>query len=317
MIKLSSAVVPIKLAWQFLLVGLFLGSIALNLAAIVGATMFATASAAFQAATGVKTLIGRHAEEVASLNASIIAERQLSRELRLEAADLGEDLAISRTSNRRLSSQVDTLGDELAESRLKVRKMQGEISEKAAELASLRSANVRARNQARERFVELRGKETALRDSVAEVADRVTERAAKSVARESASMAGEALPYIGTAVIVSVTALEINDLCQTMKDMEELKSLFQTDSFQPDDGLKICDKPVPSREQLWADTIAAPGQAWAIAKESVPTVEDLREIELPSWRDVQALREGISEGVQSGWISGVERGQELFEWATE
>ena len=44
-------------------------------------------------------------------------------------------------------------------------------------------------------------------------------------------MPGEAVPYLGTAVIVGVTAREIGDLCATLKDISALKRAFNP-SFQ-------------------------------------------------------------------------------------
>ena len=56
--------------------------------------------------------------------------------------------------------------------------------------------------------------------------DRISKRAVITSSRSIGSMAGEAIPYLGTAVIVGVTTLELKDLCDTLRDMNELKRSF-------------------------------------------------------------------------------------------
>jgi tetrahydromethanopterin S-methyltransferase subunit G len=61
---------------------------------------------------------------------------------------------------------------------------------------------------------------------VKNTADRVTKRTSWSAARDIASMPGEAIPWVVMAVIAGVTVLEVNDLCATLEDMNELTLAF-------------------------------------------------------------------------------------------
>lgn len=135
-------------------------------------------------------------------------------------------------------------------------------------------------------------------------------------------MAGESLPWIGTAVIVGVTALELKDLCDTIRDMNALKIAFNPELEPSEDELTVCSARVPSRQELWASTKASPGVAWAKAKELTPTLEDLKSIEVPEadWsfyrrsltETYDATRDGLT-GTLSGtweWVTGGDGGSD-------
>lgn len=329
---------PIRILTKLVLLAAFLFSITLNIAAFLGTALFTTFSSAFSSITGVVSMLDGHANELAKLNTELITERRLKRELQLETADLSENLATSRNANRQLSEQVGELGEELTENRRVLGQTRNELAETSADLAASRTVNrqLRAelsdasselaveriarrelREQMSEGLVEFRGSRMALRDAVASVADGVSDRAAKSAARETASMAGEALPYVGTAVIVGVTALEISDLCLTLKDMNELKRLWNPELQPSEDEQTVCSIRIPTREELWSATLSAPGAAWEFSKEAVPTVEELREIEFPSWRDVLTLWNGVKAGAQGGWNSTTDGTEAVWKWLTE
>ena len=53
-------------------------------------------------------------------------------------------------------------------------------------------------------------------------------------------MPSEAFPYLGSTVIVGVTALEISDLCATLKDMPALKRAFNPSFQQSEQELEVC-----------------------------------------------------------------------------
>lgn len=55
-----------------------------------------------------------------------------------------------------------------------------------------------------------------------EVAERVQGRLAKGVIRNVAAIPAESIPFIGIAVTVSMTALDLYDACETMKEINEL-----------------------------------------------------------------------------------------------
>jgi len=109
-------------------------------------------------------------------------------------------------------------------------------------------------------------------------------------------MPGEAIPYLGTAIIVGVTALEISDLCATLKDMTALKKAFSPDLLETDEELEVCSIKVPSKEEIIATVKASPQKAWIAAKEASPSWEEIKNMEMPdvNWSDL------LDETVESG-----------------
>ncbi|MFP7572474.1 hypothetical protein, partial [Marivita sp. S2033] len=233
--------------WRGVFVSVLLFSIAFNITAIFGGAIFTTVSGAFGALTGARTLVASHADEVADLNAEIFAERRVQRELRGDVADLTGDLAVAHTANRQLRDQATELGEEVTSSRLALRQARSEITDLTDNLAAERLARRQLREEIGEGLVNFGGRRVALRQAVEETADKVSSRATKSATREIGTMAGEAIPYVGTAVIVGVTALEINDLCRTIQDMNALKRAFNRELEPSPEELTVCSMSVPSR----------------------------------------------------------------------
>jgi len=109
-------------------------------------------------------------------------------------------------------------------------------------------------------------------------------------------MPGEVIPYLGTAIIVGVTALEISDLCATLKDMTALKKAFSPDLLETDEELEVCSIKVPPKEEIIATVKASPQKAWIAAKEASPSWEEIKNTEMPdvNWSDL------LDETVESG-----------------
>lgn len=302
---------------RLVFVSVFALSLAFNVAAVLGGAIYSAVSGAVESVTGAKTLLTQQADEVAELNADLIAERRVQRELRGDVADLSGDLAVARTAKRELRDQVAELGEEVASSKVALRRTRNEVLSLSDDLAAARLARRELQDDLAAGLVVFKGRKIALREAVGETADTVSSRAAKSATRETASMAGEALPYVGTAVIVGVTALEIKDLCETIRDMNSLKSAFNPDLQPSEEELTVCSMAVPSRQELLNATLSAPGKAWEYSKAAIPTLEDIRGIELPSLSDVVKLWNATRAVAEGHWGDSVERSQELYRWLTE
>lgn len=78
-----------------------------------------------------------------------------------------------------------------------------------------------------------------VRAKVTRTASTVANRAAKTATREVAAMPGEALPFVGTAVIIGATALELADLCLTIKCMTELQNALNPGFTTPEDQILV------------------------------------------------------------------------------
>ena len=313
-----------SLLWKIALVVFLVSSLALNVAMFLGGTIYSIASNAFNAVTGVRTVAMQHAGEVAELGVDLADERRLSRELREEVVDVSDDLVAERTARNKLKNQMTDLSgdltserrvsrklreevvdisDDLAAERIARRKLKNQVTDLSGNLAIERLASRQVRDQASEATADLvtfRGRKVAVAEAVELTADRISKRAVKTSSRSLGSMAGEALPYIGTAVIVGVTTLELKDLCDTLIDMSELKRAFNPEMENSDDETTVCSLTVPTKEELWEYAKASPGTAWAAAKEATPTLEEIKDYEMPDV-DWTGAWTATTEGAGTAW----------------
>jgi hypothetical protein len=69
-------------------------------------------------------------------------------------------------------------------------------------------------------------------------AKRITQRVGKRIAvgasRSASAVFAEAIPTVSMAVAVGVTAMELKDACETMKDLSELELLLEVEDAGPD-----------------------------------------------------------------------------------
>jgi hypothetical protein len=98
--------------------------------------------------------------------------------------------------------------------------------------------------------VNFKGKKVTVAQAVGSTTSGVKRRAAKTAAKSVSAMAFEATPFIGAAAIVSVTAWELKDLCETAKDMDALNRALNPDEATNVDQTSVCSITVPTREEL-------------------------------------------------------------------
>ena len=98
--------------------------------------------------------------------------------------------------------------------------------------------------------VNFKGKKVTVAQAVGSTTSGVKRRAAKTAAKSVSAMAFEATPFIGTAAIVSVTAWELKDLCETAKDMDALNRALNPDETTDADQTSVCSIAVPTKEEL-------------------------------------------------------------------
>lgn len=81
------------------------------------------------------------------------------------------------------------------------------------------------------------------------LASRTRVRLARSVARNTGALAAEAVPWVGLAVALGVTALDVRDACETLKDLNEnLAHLHQP----LEETAGVCGVKIPSRSEVTA-----------------------------------------------------------------
>lgn len=288
---------------------MLIGSLALNLILFVGGALFSAVNNGFEAVSGIQTIASRNNAEIASLSEDVMIERKAQREIKSQLAETSADFADTRTINRKLQQETRELSAELVAERKMKRELRGQVeeisvdlvvernaqralkgqaSEQAAELATVRISNKQLESQIRDfdlGIVPFKGKKVPLRAAVDETADMIGGRTVKTARREVASMPAEAIPYLGTAMIVGITALELYDLCATLKDMSALKRAFNPDFSQSDEELEVCSMNVPSREKIIEVVKASPEKAWSAATAATPSWSELKLVQFPevSW----------------------------------
>lgn len=135
----------------------------------------------------------------------------------------------------------------------------------------------------RNRMVTYKGSRMKAAQAVSHHASRASRRVTLSSLRNVGAMAGEALPFVGVAVVAGVTALEVRDACETLKDIHELNVAFNPDAAPSEDVKTVCTIEVPTREELMATVSQTPEKAWESAKASVSTLPNIEDIEI-DWR---------------------------------
>lgn len=78
---------------------------------------------------------------------------------------------------------------------------------------------------------------------------KVSKRAFRNATKNLASLPAESLPYIGLGTVLALTAMDLRDACETMKDMDALSVALGL-SDTSDDTVKICAKEVPGSKYV-------------------------------------------------------------------
>ncbi|MDA9095746.1 hypothetical protein N9J88_05060 [Porticoccaceae bacterium] len=99
-------------------------------------------------------------------------------------------------------------------------------------------------------LVKFKGKTVRVAAAVASTTGSIKRRSVRTSVRSIGSMAIEAIPYLGVAAIVGVTAWELKELCETVKDIEALNLALNPDSEKRDDQHSVCSLKIPTKDQL-------------------------------------------------------------------
>jgi hypothetical protein len=161
----------------------------------------------------------------------------------------------------------------------------GNVLEKATGLQTASAKQRKAIKSLQKENRQLRGQIKRIRGVARTAAKRTVARSARSVKRGLATLAGKAFPVAGVAVAVGVTAWEIKDLCDTIRDMNGISR--EIDPSQPTVGNEttVCSVPVPTTEEILKKVTESPHAVWQASREFVP--------ELPSLSDTGVLTAGI------------------------
>lgn len=134
----------------------------------------------------------------------------------------------------------------LVEDSTRLRRKIAELHTEKAALAAERTALL----------MQLRGSQAQIvlyRDRTTKLGMKAIDRAGKSVARRLLALPGHAVPLLGATVAVGSATMDINDACDSLKELDELN---QTVGLPPLNRAKVCSVVVPTAEELLADARA-------------------------------------------------------------
>lgn len=120
------------------------------------------------------------------------------------------------------------------------------------------------------RTVTYRGKKQRLADAFADTSRRISSRAVKSASRNAGSVVAEAIPVAGVAVILGVTAWDLKDSCETMKDLHELEAASNPEAELSEEVTEVCGMALPTKEEVWSAIKSSPQSVWDSARTKVP-----------------------------------------------
>ena len=305
----------IRTIWQILrkikfliVVSILALSLLINGTLFMGGKLLSVVTGGFETVTGMQTLTSKNKAKISKLDDNLLVERKIKRELKTELAETSGQLIIEKKAKRELKNDLAQRTLELTTERKVKRELKKQIKDQAGELSleriEKRLTKQRLRDLAKG-LVPFKGKKVALSAAVNETANTIGKRSLKSAKRNIASMPGEAIPWIGTSVIVGVTAYEIYDLCETIKDMNELKKAFNPSDSLSDEELTVCSLEVPSKEDILVTVKNSPWAAWEKAKDITPTLEEIKATEMPDlsswWDEKQKNTSDLSEKINKWW----------------
>lgn len=164
--------------------------------------------------------------------------------VRAQASDMAENLANARAALVGLEeryTELETANRELSEKLRELEKSNKELSANAAKLKqSLAASGTAARK----------------------FSGQLSRRVYRNVSRHVAGMPAVAIPYVGAGVTAAMTALDIRDGCEAMRELNEMNRMMQLDL---ESEAPVCAMQVGSREEIISQVIANWRTAYAVA----------------------------------------------------
>ena len=126
---------------------------------------------------------------------------------------------------------------------------------------------------------------------ITKITDRIAKRTTHGALRIVAAIPAEVIPKAGAVVVVAVTAIELKEACDTMKDMTELNQIMGVDTPQEEET--VCGLETPSVEEVMRKVADSPRAVWgAISK---------WELDLPSWEEWGNKLESMKDSIGEFW----------------
>ena len=85
-----------------------------------------------------------------------------------------------------------------------------------------------------------------LKSKTKTITQRVAKRTSRNIAANIAAIPGESIPVVGIGIVIAITAMDLHDACEDLKDMDELSKLVGFDSNKNQTN-KICGMEIPQQ----------------------------------------------------------------------
>lgn len=281
----------LKFSWKMGLALALMLSLLTNLLFLTSSAAFYTASAAVSAVAGVSTVAKRSAAELAKVATNLTQEKAARKKFQRQLSETSTALTTERAAKRAARSELVTKIAEVGAQKRLVRSLKDEIAD------PLR------------RMVTYRGRQVVVREVVETTVSRVSRRTVLTSAREVGGIAAEAIPFVGTAAIVGFTALELHDLCETLKDMADLQKALDPTAVENADQRKVCGMRPLTKEEVWAKVKSSPGEVWASARASIPDLSSIKDYQMPEydWASISLSSIEKTKNAWSGMVGGTSK----------
>jgi len=250
--------------WVIVLTIAFVTSLSFNVAVVGFASFSSMVASAYDALTGTasaySTLRNRAQTAEVKVEELVVEKDRLVR----EANVLDRQLELRNAQNSRLT-------DEIAARDAQIARLSDDLTRRSDDV--LRSTDT----------VIYRGARTNLAEAVTDTSGRIARRTAVAATRNSSSVVAEAIPYLGIAAMLAVTAYDLKDSCDTIKDLHELDVAIDPNKEFGEDEAVICGLSVPTTDEVWESVKNGSVDAWRNAAEYLPALPEYR---LPSLRDL-------------------------------
>lgn len=180
----------------------------------------------------------------------------------------------------RLSKEVTRLSDDVAIREGKIAQLTDDIAVRDTRIATLSDEVVDLR---RTGSVVYRGQRRLLTEAITDTNERIARRTAVAASRNASSVVAEAIPYLGIAAMLGVTAYDLKDSCDTIKDLHALDVAIDPEKEISAEDTEVCGLRVPTKDEVWSDVKGQSVEAWDAAGRYVP---DLPEFKLPGVGDL-------------------------------
>lgn len=165
------------------------------------------------------------------------------KDVRIATEKLNSEKALLDKANMALITKNDTLTKahkDLDEKHTALRKATNDLETKHAVLHKS-NKDLETRHEQLQRSVQNN------KVAATKVSKRIASRSVKGAVRNITAMAAEAVPVLGTTVIVAVTAWDVHDACENLKDLNEVSTVLETET---EDDTKVCGLRVPTKDEV-------------------------------------------------------------------